>query len=59
MFPDEHTKSENQKKVQNLYRKIRQRDLKDNDGRKIEIIIVNACIVIILLLYVLNALFDL
>lgn len=44
-----------QKKVQDLYRKIKQQNRDDN---KIGRVVVNVCVFIIFLILVMNALFD-
>ncbi|MEI2356713.1 hypothetical protein [Mesobacillus zeae] len=48
-----------QKKVQSLYRKIKQQNREDKNDNKIGAVIVSICLILLFLLYVLNAIFDL
>ncbi|MEH7013634.1 hypothetical protein V7087_22970 [Neobacillus niacini] len=58
---DEQDKKQKQNKVQvqGKYRKTMQRNREDKNSNKIGAIIVSICLFILLLLYVLNAIFDL
>ncbi|MEH7503310.1 hypothetical protein V7152_15075 [Neobacillus drentensis] len=60
MYKDGQNKNLKQNKVQGKYRKIKQQNREDNnDKNKIGAVIVSIFLFILLLLYVLNAIFDL
>jgi hypothetical protein len=60
MYKDGQNKNLKQNKVQGKYRKIKQQIREDNnDKNKIGAVIVSIFLFILLLLYVLNAIFDL
>ncbi|MFB6469415.1 hypothetical protein ACE38V_22020 [Cytobacillus sp. Hz8] len=59
MSEDEQNKNLKQKKVQSLYRKIKQQKKEEENVSRIGAIIVSICVFIVILLFVLNAIFDL
>jgi hypothetical protein len=59
MVKEGQNKNIKQNKVQGTYRKIKHQNREDKNENKIGAAIVSICIFILLLLYVLNAIFDL
>ncbi|MBT2738364.1 hypothetical protein [Bacillus sp. ISL-7] len=59
MGKDRQLNNQKKNKVQGIYRKIKQQNSEPQNDNKIGTAIVGTCLFILLLLYVLNAIFDL
>jgi hypothetical protein len=58
MYTDEQDKKQRQNKAQGLYRKIKQQKRADKNDNKMGAVIVSICVLIMSLIFVMNALFD-
>ncbi|NHC43538.1 hypothetical protein G6549_27230 [Bacillus sp. MM2020_1] len=59
MGKDRQYNNQEKNKVQGIYRKIKQQNREAQNDNKIGAAIISICLFILLLLYVLNAIFDL